>query len=111
MKAEVQIDAPIDTCQALRRDLGSSNADEFPLSQKSRPDTLHNLDGDIIADGEGRSCCSVGGGSGGGIRIDVGTLSGSGRITSIGGRTPDFGGGGRIAIITKMQQGLILTRR
>ncbi|MGH8543568.1 MAG: hypothetical protein ACREX3_08045, partial [Gammaproteobacteria bacterium] len=59
------------------------------------------LDGIIKADGEGRFCCSVGGGSGGGIRIDVGTLSGSGQITANGGLSPDVGGGGgggRIAV-------------
>ena len=53
------------------------------------------LDGMIKADGGVRgSCCSAGGGSGGGIRIDVGTLSGTGQITANGGGGSGGGGGG-----------------
>ena len=57
------------------------------------------LDGAIKVDGDnGKPDCCAGGGSGGGIRIDVGTLSGTGQITANGGNRAgsgaDGGGGG-----------------
>src|SRR5262245_47171384 len=54
-----------------------------------------NLNGQVLANGGGfsTSCCE-GGGSGGGIRIDVGTLSGAGLISAKGGNGSNSGGGG-----------------
>jgi len=57
------------------------------------------LDGKIQANGMGSY--NRGSGSGGGIRLDVGTLSGQGRIEAVGGNTTyscGAGGGGRIAV-------------
>ncbi len=63
------------------------------------------LNGAILANGEGGGCCDGGGGSGGGIRIDVGTLAGTGQIRANGQDGKDRvnfggggGGGGRIAL-------------
>ncbi len=63
------------------------------------------LDGKIIAEGEGFNTffTSQGGGSGGSIFLDVGTLNGSGTIQASGGSGYTFyggggGGGGRIAV-------------
>lgn len=63
------------------------------------------LDGQIIADGEDfiTFFYSQGGGSGGSIRLDIGTLSGAGTLQANGGSGFTFqggggGGGGRIAV-------------
>jgi RHS repeat-associated protein len=59
------------------------------------------LDGSILAHGENGPQNASGGGSGGGIRIDVGTLAGTGQIRANGGSSSfdgGSGGGGRIAI-------------
>jgi hypothetical protein len=59
------------------------------------------LDGSIIANGQNGPGNNSGGGSGGGIRIDVGTLSGTGQIRAHGGNSSysgGAGGGGRIAV-------------
>ena len=66
------------------------------------------LDGNILANGESRSGNYEGGGSGGGIYLDVDTLNGSGTIQAMGGNgryhssvsgaDGGSGGGGRIAI-------------
>jgi hypothetical protein len=78
------------------------------------------LDGAIVANGEGRLTfeSSGGGGSGGGIRIDVGSLIGAGQITANGGRgdrvsnSPGAGGGGgRIAIYYQNATGFDLVNR
>ncbi|MCX5670809.1 MAG: hypothetical protein NTU94_05750, partial [Planctomycetota bacterium] len=58
------------------------------------------LDGFIWADGMGSSGQNSPGGAGGGIRINVGTLSGTGEIHALGGEGYNGGGGGRIAIYT-----------
>ncbi|MFO1477323.1 MAG: hypothetical protein U1F98_11790 [Verrucomicrobiota bacterium] len=60
------------------------------------------LDGIISANGSGGSA-QGGGGSGGSLWLDAGTLSGSGSLTAAGGNggsagTPGGGGGGRIAV-------------
>ena len=59
------------------------------------------LNGSILANGQNGPANNSGGGSGGGVRIDVGTLMGTGQIRANGG-TSSFsggaGGGGRIAI-------------
>jgi hypothetical protein len=58
-------------------------------------------DGSIITNGQNGSGNNSGGGSGGGIRIDVGTISGTGQIRAHGGNSSysgGAGGGGRIAI-------------
>jgi len=64
----------------------------------------------IKADGE--SPTFYGGGSGGGIRIDVGTLNGGGQITANGdsGQRDSGGGGGRIAIYYQDAAGFDLTK-
>jgi len=71
-----------------------------------------NLDGIIKADGETPGL--FGAGSGGGVRIDVGTLRGTGQITANGGTgQPDSGGGGgggRVAIYYQDAVGFDLTR-
>jgi hypothetical protein len=57
------------------------------------------------------TCCE-GGGSGGGVRIDVGTISGSGAVRAHGGNGIDGGGGGgggRIAIYYQNLTGFDLT--
>ena len=59
------------------------------------------LDGSLIANGgEITSASPIAAGSGGGVRIDVGTLAGAGQITAKGGDTLNAGGGGggRVAI-------------
>ncbi len=62
-------------------------------------DTLQ-LDGQILADAANAAVSSGGGGSGGAIRIDANTISGSGAISAVGGtgNLARAGGGGRIAI-------------
>jgi hypothetical protein len=54
----------------------------------------------IVANGQNGPGNNSGGGSGGGIRIDVGTISGTGQIRAHGGNSSYAGGagGGRIAI-------------
>src|SRR5437660_6620990 len=71
-----------------------------------------NLDGSIHANGDGGGCCDAGGGSGGGIRIDVGTLTGTGQIKANGQDGKDRantggggGGGGRIAVYFQSMTG------
>ncbi|MBI3001180.1 MAG: RHS repeat protein [Deltaproteobacteria bacterium] len=67
------------------------------------------LNGSIIANGDGSD--RVGGGSGGGIRIDVATLQGTGVIRSNGGNGLSAGGGGgRIAVYYQNVVGFDLTR-
>jgi hypothetical protein len=73
------------------------------------------LDGSISANGAGSTAkANGGGGSGGGILLNVGTLSGSGAISANGGAANNLagggGGGGRIAIYfgTNMFTGNIL---
>ncbi|MCC7204900.1 MAG: Ig-like domain-containing protein, partial [Phycisphaeraceae bacterium] len=59
------------------------------------------IDGQVLADGGSGSYYARVAGSGGGIRLDVGTLSGSGAITANGGGgygDGGAGGGGRVAI-------------
>jgi len=65
------------------------------------------IDGSIVADGLGGSSAEAGGGAGGSIRIECGTLGGSGMISARGGSGSgtgsSFGGGGaggRVAIVT-----------
>ncbi len=60
------------------------------------------VDGAILADGFGGTPTSYDGGSGGGILLNVGTLSGTGQINANGGSASgnDGGGGGRVAIYT-----------
>ena len=72
-----------------------------------------NLDGLILANGAGGGTADAGGGSGGGIRIDVGTLAGTGQIrangqdgkprVNIGG---GGGGGGRVANLLSNYNGI-----
>jgi hypothetical protein len=59
-----------------------------------------NFDGTIRADGGATGSNDAGGGSGGGIRLDVGTLQGTGQITANGGSATrgGGGGGGRVAV-------------
>ena len=70
------------------------------------------VDGSILADGESRTNpygWLMAGGSGGGIRIEVGTLSGgiTGTISAAGGASTygGAGGGGRIAIYSTDKTG------
>ena len=77
---------------------------------------LVQLDGSIVADG-GVGEANAGGGSGGGIRIDVGTLQGTGTIIANGGNgggrasgaVPSGGGGGRVAIFFQDATGFDLS--
>ncbi|MBS2032930.1 MAG: hypothetical protein JST54_33970 [Deltaproteobacteria bacterium] len=59
------------------------------------------LNGQILADAESNACGYYG--SGGGIRLDTGTLSGSGSISALGGYY--YGGGGRVAIYYQTNNG------
>lgn len=64
--------------------------------------TLH-LEGEITADGLAGTCCEAGGGAGGSIWIDCGSLDGAGYVTVTGGSGANGsvsggGGGGRIAM-------------
>ena len=71
------------------------------------------LDGIIKADGETRACCNVGGGSGGGLRINAGTLRGTGQITAKGGNATGSGGGGgggRVAVYYQDAAGFDFSR-
>lgn len=60
------------------------------------------LDGIVVADGQHSPAQYVGGGSGGGIRIDCGMVSGVGSMSARGGALSTYyeggGGGGRIAV-------------
>jgi hypothetical protein len=74
-----------------------------------------DLDGEIVADGgsnPGNGC--TGGGAGGSVRMDVGTLSGSGKVKANAGIASGFsgggGGGGRVAIYYEDASGFDLTR-
>ena len=74
------------------------------------------IEGKILANGNaGRNWYAVGGsGSGGGVFLSVGTLTGSGQITADGGAGgPAFGsgGGGRIAVAYQTLQGFDLANR
>jgi hypothetical protein len=56
------------------------------------------IDGAIVAAGGSSTGYGDAAGSGGGIRIDVGTLSGGGSISADGGNADFSGGGGRVAV-------------
>ncbi|MBN1676395.1 MAG: carboxypeptidase regulatory-like domain-containing protein, partial [Kiritimatiellae bacterium] len=60
------------------------------------------VDGDILANGEQGASWGDSAGAGGGILLDVGTLSGAGRIAAAGGNgygSGGSGGGGRVAVV------------
>jgi hypothetical protein len=74
------------------------------------------IDGAILANGATGTVCSSGGGSGGGLLLNVGTLSGSGQLAANGGSGADSwcgsagsGGGGRVAVTYTTVTGFDLT--
>ncbi|MBI3783118.1 MAG: Ig-like domain-containing protein, partial [Deltaproteobacteria bacterium] len=73
------------------------------------------LDGSIVADGVTPASGCSGGGAGGSIKVDVGTLNGSGSMRAKGGDAPGGGngtgggGGGRIAVVYASNSGFDFT--
>ena len=108
------------TTSAIRRQPGGGGATACSAGNNNGGGIVHvsadalQLDGLIAADGMSTGNGCAGGGAGGSINLEIGTLSGGGSIRADGGDAPGGGngtgggGGGRVAIVYQTNDGFDL---